>query len=333
LTDTPFASRWSTPEGQRLAQEVTSRLLRNVPLDDLGFGTHQGRIDLRGIELSTPTVEGSGEVAGLRYTQLGNLMRIQHVTWDALDLSFADLEHLRFVHTVLRNCVFDRATCHDWRLWACTIEDCSFVGADLSRAMLGAWYEGRGTYFTRVDFRRADLRNIVSSIPTYTDCDFSHAKITRFEFESSSFIRCRFAGPISHVIFYGRGLPTDKPDPNTMEDVDFSDAIFRAVYFRGLDLDRVKMPTAPGHIIVHRFKCTMRKILEAIEGDEHGMARGLGAVAADFLKWAGPDQDVGILVPGDFAAQGSEKYRLYEAVIREAEAACLAKAAEGGVSR
>jgi len=42
-------------------------------------------------------------------------------------------------------------------------------------------------------------------------------------------------------MFYDHGFKTGKPDPNPMDDVDFSEAELRMVEFRGLNLDRVPL--------------------------------------------------------------------------------------------
>lgn len=54
MTEIDLATRWRTPDGERLAEEVFSRLLGGKRLDDLGLGECDGRVDLRGIATPPP---------------------------------------------------------------------------------------------------------------------------------------------------------------------------------------------------------------------------------------------------------------------------------------
>jgi pentapeptide repeat protein len=126
----------------------------------------------------------------------------------------------------------------------------SFLNADLRNGVLGAWHEGRGSRYSDADFSDSDLRGITSPAATYTNCNFANARLDGIDFQASGFVRCRFAGAVSNVTFWDHGFKTGKPDPNTMEDVDFTQAQLRWVDFRRLDLERVRLPSTPGHLIV-----------------------------------------------------------------------------------
>ena len=66
---------------------------------------------------------------------------------------------------------------------------------------------------------------------------FEGTRLDGVDFQSSSFIRCRFAGELREVIFWDRGFETGKPDANPMDEVDFRDATLPWVEFRHLNLD------------------------------------------------------------------------------------------------
>jgi uncharacterized protein YjbI with pentapeptide repeats len=106
------------------------------------------------------------------------------------------MDTLRFWDSSLEGCRFDGARCHHVGFVRTEVTDCSFVGADFRQAVLGTWADG-GNVFCRVTFGDAD-------------------------FQSSSFVRCRFAGELREVMFYDYGFKTGKQDPNPMEDVDFT---------------------------------------------------------------------------------------------------------------
>jgi hypothetical protein len=170
--------------------------------------------------------------------------------------------------------------------------------------VLGAWYEGRGDVYRRVNFSRANMRSIVCPAATFVDCDFGEAQLAKVDFQSSSFIRCRFAGLLREVMFYDHGFKTGKPDPNPMEDVDFSDAELRMVEFRGLNLDRVKLPTSSDHLIVHHYRCVLERALRELRGDARWS--GLRVDMEHRLMWAGPRQEAGEFNRRDLVEMGDK---------------------------
>jgi hypothetical protein len=196
-----------------------------------------------------------------------------------------------------------------------------FVGTDLRTAVLGVWYEGHGGIYRKVNFSRANLRHTVWAAGTFVDCEFGEAQLAKVDFQSSSFIRCRFAGLLREVMFYDHGFRTGKPDPNPMEDVDFSDAELRMVEFRRLNLDRVTLPESSDHLIVHRYRCVLERAMREL--DERSERLGLQAVLEHMLKWAGPHQEVGIFNRRDlvemFEEAGAE---LATRLLRRLEAEC-----------
>ncbi len=303
--DKSLIQRWRTGKGSHLSQAVAATLIQGQSLDNLPLGRHEGRIDLRGLTLTDPRPVGriTAQLGdrSLSAVQLANVLSLRGVSLEDLDLSGAQLESLRFFDSKIANCRFDGANCQDWRLWGVEVVDVSFAGAIMRDAVLGAWYEGHGDVYRKVNFVGADLRSIVCDSATFVDCDFSFARIANVDFGSSGFVRCRFAGELRDVIFWDRGFDTGKPDPNPMEDVDFSDATLRFVEFRRLNLDRVTLPSNPDHIIIRSYRCVVEHALRELEKDQREMAKGLrGALAVEF-KWTAPSRDVGVFHRLDLA--------------------------------
>lgn len=146
VTAVDLKHRWSEPDRLRLVREVRTWLTGHGP-QPAGLEEHNGRTDLRGIPLfATPVSVGDKDdpTAG--------------ATWNSLDLSGAQLEHLRFFAGRISNCVFDDASLFGMRLWGTEITDNSFRRADLRSSALGTgeWQELRNTW-RRVDFSRANL--------------------------------------------------------------------------------------------------------------------------------------------------------------------------------
>jgi uncharacterized protein YjbI with pentapeptide repeats len=310
--------RWRTAQGQELAQDVLARLIAGRDLGDLELGEHQSRIDLRGLPAPIPRRLKRYELKGWFVEELGDLVTLRGARLQRLDLSGGQLQSFRFFHCTIEDCVFDRANCQDWRMWAVDVTHTSFRGTDLRGAALGPWHEGRGNIFREVDFSRSNLKQIACSAATFIDCDLSHAKIARVDFGSTSFIRCKFAGELRDVTFYDHGWRTGKPNPNPMEDVDFSEAILRYVEFRRLNLDRVKFPTGADHFLVHHYRCVLERALEELKKGIPGRA-----YVETELKWAGSRQEIGVYNRRDLVEVfGDEGAELFERLLIRVESEC-----------
>ena len=221
----------------------------------------------------------------------------------------------------MRNCRFDSARCTDWRIWSTDVSACTFVGADLSRSALGAWSrEGRGSTFRDTSFRSSKLSSIVSRAGHFEDCDFTDVTLRNVDFGSSGFVRCRFSGELTKVIFWDHGFKTGKPEPNRMIDVDFSQAHFREVEFRRLNLDRVTLPVSDDHMIVNHYRCVLAKTIERLSVDNHPDARAFKVFMEVMMKWVGPRQQIGIFAKSDFDVGGDSTYII--GLLREAENEC-----------
>lgn len=314
---------WSRPDGQQLAKEVWSRLATRESLRDLRLLEHEGRIDLRGISVPEVTKETLPSFRTWDLYKLRGQVELKNVSLEDIDFSESMLKHIRFFNSKIINCRFEDADCENWQLRASDVGRTTFVRANLRSAVLGVWFEGRGNKYESVDFSRADMRGLISTSETHIDCDFSHARLDKIDFQSSSFIRCRFAGEVREVIFYDLAFKSKKPDPNPMEDVDFSKAELRWVEFRHLDLDRVRLPEDENHIVLKNYGCVLRRALAAARQSERPSSRALTAVLENRLKWIGPRQEIGVFNRLDFRKSGGvEEEEFAVRVLRQAEHDC-----------
>jgi uncharacterized protein YjbI with pentapeptide repeats len=321
MTDRKLTARWRTDDGKALSEEVVARLLVGRPLGDLGLGEHDGRVDLRGLPMPQPQRLRRYEKHGWFIEELSDRLLFKGVRLVGLDFSGSLLDSIRCWDSRIEDCRFDGARCQHLGLLRTEVADCSFAGADFRQAALGAWSDG-GNVYRRVSFAQADFR--VGSCPAaaFIDCDFSHARLEKVDFQSSSFVRCRFAGDLREVMFYDHGFKTGKPDPNPMEDVDFSGAVLHDVEFRRLNLDKVTFPES-GHLVVRGYRCVLERALAELSGDPAREARLLKVSLQHRLQWAGPEQQVGVFSLLDFERRGGQQ--LAERAIdllRRCEAAC-----------
>ena len=316
--------RWQTNHGKQLAQEVWRRLAGGESLRDLAIPEYEARLDLRGISVPEVTKEELPPFRNWGLHKLHGPLEFRNVHFDGIDFTGSDLAHVQFFNSKITECRFDGALCGNWGVRAADIIRTSFVDAKLRDAVLGPWYQGRGNRYQFVDFSRADMRGLISTTATYVDCNFSHARLDKIDFQSSSFIRCRFAGEVREVLFYDNAFDPRKKEANPMEDVDFSQAQLRWVAFRRLNLDRVRLPENRDHLVLKNYPCVLRKALAAVKDDESLYGRGLTRVLGNDLKWVGPNQQIGVLNRLDFLeVWGAEGEIFAVELLRRAEQECL----------
>jgi uncharacterized protein YjbI with pentapeptide repeats len=329
VDDKALVIRWRDEPGMRLAARVLDRIQTGQPLGDLPVGRHEGRIDLRGFAAPDPDVVPTGRVtdvhddAGIASRLSGGKVGFHGVTLADLDLTAARLESLRFFDTTLRNCRFDNARCQDWSGWNLTVEDCSFGLAHLRGSALGTWYQGRGNRFDRVDFSGADLREISCQAASFTDCDFTDARLETVEFGACEFVRCRFGGLLDEVRFRAEpSVGVDTSARGRLEDVDFSAAILRWVEFRGLSLDQVQLPPeGDEHVLVQNYPQVVRHMVDLLADDHTSDIRRLRSRMQVELKRLDDNRDVGLWHRDELGETPQQQHQAYT-LLHRAERDC-----------
>jgi uncharacterized protein YjbI with pentapeptide repeats len=318
-----LTERWASVEGARLVACVFERLLAGKTLADLQLSEFNGRLDLRGIKAPPKEHLDPFLFRDWVISRVKQPLQFRQVLFRGIDFSGADLSHVQFFDSQIENCSFESANCTNLRLWGTQVVESSFAGASLDGATLGAWINGRGNVYKHVLFCRASMAAVVSPAAAFEDCDFSFAKLYKIDFQSSSFIRCRFAGELREVIFYDHGFKTGKPSPNPMLDVDFRKATLRWVEFRRLNLDRVSLPLDENHIVVRHYRCALNQVFEKLNVRQEPYALGLRGIIKNRLKWIGPEQKTGIFCCLDFRELlGPEGENLALELLKSAELAC-----------
>ncbi len=285
-----LTQRWQTPEGRRLQQEVLRHLQRRRDLSQVSFlQRHQGRYDLRGIDLSrTPWHKFSAEAelsrgyrARVNFALGGKYIFKGAVLRDA-DLSYANLGQARFEHCHFENTIFHDANYVGVGDESCTFLEVDFGGADMRGATMGLG----GARYEAVSFRKADMRTVHCYRGYFIDCDFSDARLEEVDFSASHLINCRFKGKLRKVWFRGYyATPDDerafgKTETNPMANVDFSESVLWEVMFRNsCDLSTVIIPQDGEHFLFHHWPRLLSRAMEEVE--EHWK----GAFKDEALLW------------------------------------------------
>lgn len=286
-------------------------------MSGLGLGTTEGRIDLRGLSAPAPTVVGEFAASVALVKEMSDFIIVRGSHWKGLDLSEGKLDKLRFHDSHIEGCRFDKASCQDWRLWGTSIVNTSFKRANLRKAVLGGVEDGRRNHFRGVDFSNADLRQTANKSGDFVACRFSSTKLTKVDFQGSTFADCVFEGELREVAFHRTAFKSEDLPPNEMKHVDFSRATLRYVEFRNLDLGSVCWPNDDEHVVIDDFRTTLDRGLEELKKRADLPSRKLAAYLSVCRKWAGQNQRTGVVNKRDIAeACGDEGLQEFLRVFR-----------------
>lgn len=292
--------RWLTPEGTALAVAICQRLGTGEPLSPLGLGRVDHRVDLRGLIISTAVATPHGVSGSLLVETLHGAAWFRDVNLVGLDLSGARLEHLRFTNVTIDDCVFDQASCRDWRLWDSQVRRSSFVGADLRDGALGTHHDGKSVSWSDVDFSRTNLGGSFFQGSSVAQCTFANTRLDGVELVDCQLSDLVFSGRLKRftIDVRGRRIPGATP---TVSNLDFAACTFADVTMRGCTFDTVTLPTDPDLVVVHRFAALAPRQLEALAGREDVAARRFRAIVENELRGgANPEWDM-IFNARDFA--------------------------------
>jgi uncharacterized protein YjbI with pentapeptide repeats len=288
-----------------MLSDVLETLAQGRSLSGLPVALHNGRIDVRGANLSTlgvkrhfgaplpPQAQGPvGKFAGLVMPCVVPLS-LRGIELRDIDFSGSNIDGIRFFNCTIRNCVFDNASCEGWRIWATSVSDSSFSSASLRGAVLGGALDGESNRFENVRFVKTNLRQTVHGSAVFLGCTFDNANLLKVDFQGSRFVQCVFRGELREVMFYDRAFRGEGFPPNMMEDVDLSGASLRSVEFRRLNLDHVKFPADSEHLMLSNYPVALDYGLAQLREDDV-LSRRMRGYLEFRRKWIGPKQTVGV---------------------------------------
>ncbi|MBL8609922.1 MAG: pentapeptide repeat-containing protein [Myxococcales bacterium] len=285
---------------------VWDTLLAGRPLGALALPKVNGRLDLRGISAPSPSSVHNYESTGGQISALKGLLVFRNCRWNDADFTGASMPSFRFHDCVIENCIFDRATCSDWRMWGTTVSSCAFRQADLRGSALGGVDGAKRNAFLNIDFSGADLRRTVYMSAEMNGCMFASANIDNVNFEGTSFVNCVFQGRVRGVQFGRHSFRGESLPPNEMKNVDFRNASLRHTEFRGLDLEDVLWPTDEEHFVVDGFREVLDGLIGLWSARGDDAAKRLAAYFRVVRKWIGQSQRVGVVSRKDVVELGGE---------------------------
>lgn len=161
--------------------------------------------------------------------------KVENKIFKAFDFSDTLFNYPIFENVQFEDCLFNKSDIEDARIYGCSFINCHFIKIDFRTATLGA-HKG---IFKNCRFDNCDFRNASFYEPEFKNCTFNKCKLNKIDFKASSFESCKFIGKMSNVVFRGNDKSDlyQNPTPNTMYNIDFSEATFgEFVDFEDCDL-------------------------------------------------------------------------------------------------
>lgn len=299
-----LAQRWTTPQGQARAAAVLRAWNSAAPLDDLGFGSVGGRVDLRGFRLPPIAAAGRVQVGSVGLTELAaEPPRIIDASISQADLSGAALADVTFDGCRMVDVNWDGAELTGVGFVGCELVSATFRSARITRGVLSTGEPNRfrtpptqsGTAFRDCLFGKARIIDAVCDFALVEDGDFSGATIKGVTFYRPVLRDCRFAATLSDVQFDGRDGVHPGPEVRPeLVDVDFSGAHFVDVDFDTIAIVRPTWPAGHRYVLlrgdVDGFFRQAARMLDRIPAtdrvliDEY-VERGAGQAAPGQREW------------------------------------------------
>ncbi len=287
LNGRSMSNRWRTNIGRANAKHIIDSMQRgdiDAALDSVG--KFEGRRDLRGLEFGNPY---ENDLALDVKVNAHKFKFVRSTTFTGLTLRSIDFSKANFEKTVwedcvFENCLFDHTRFVNVRLWGCSIKNSRFESSDIRETLLGGGNAQNLGSLENVDFHGGKFSQVSFSYPAITGCHF-RCDLKTVNFHGSRFKDCSFDGVLELVAFRGRAIPNsneqymqgrDIPE-NRMENIDFSNAIFKDVVFEdAVNLTECVWPKDGGIFLVKNaekvFPAALRIIESEWSGEDHRIA-------------------------------------------------------------
>jgi uncharacterized protein YjbI with pentapeptide repeats len=307
--DKELQNRW---DDQSIAFVVDS-LLHGKPTSP--HGTHEGRVDLRGIVINQPERVRVNE----NFDRISKVYELTNAKISDVDLGHCILPEWRIMETEFTNCKFSNSIFASLRTYSAKFADCLFRGSVMRGASLGAKAADRksGGQYYNCDFTGADLRQISTEYGRFSSCTFVETKWQKTQTLSAVFEYCDFRNAeIDEVFFDGRRF--DKRGlaglgENRLKGCDFSTARLEGTSFLAIDFRDLIPPKADRYVLVENYPLRVQVALNRLQSSGSREAQGLAFVFEMEFKAASvlPKDATGML---DFGGLSETDAQLLTAV-------------------
>jgi uncharacterized protein YjbI with pentapeptide repeats len=250
-------------------------------LEQVAFGRHEGRLDLRGLPIFTNLggvakrqVQAAGYDREYTFVTLDEPPEFHSVKWDSIDFSFAEIDHLRLFLSEITDCLFSDVVARDWRNWGNRYVNCDFARADIrDSAIGGANHKGKAMEYVNCHWQEGKMKDAFLLGATYRDCLFENVTLVEQQIRESAFIRCSFSGTLQDIMFDARIRDSEPPwavQSDAVVDCDFSACTFEGVEFYGIDTRTLRLPRT-GSVVPHISAVARRAVAwtEAADLDDN----------------------------------------------------------------
>lgn len=289
---------------------VIDALLRGRPTSP--YGTHDGRVDLRGISIEQPKRVKVNE----NVDRITKTYELSGVKIEGVDLSHAILPEWRILKTSFNDCIFDASSFPSLRTYSGKFVECSFRDSLLREASLGApaGKKDAGGAYVSCDFTGADLRDANTDHGHFTSCLFIGTQWRKTRTLTAIFENCDFRdADIDEVFFDGRRFDSNGPaglGENKLKGCDFSTARLEGTSFLAIDFRNLIPPRAARYVLVESYPARVEVALDRLKASgsndaswlalrykmEFAASKFLAADAVGMLDFGGlSDSDAGLL--------------------------------------
>lgn len=283
--------RWQSENGRKRSQEILE-LLKNGNASRMQevCEVHNGRWDLRGFVFPRPVKyeNGKWDFQGMTVVPHSGIFEADHVNLDGFDLSYAVLDHTVWTKSVFENCIAFGASLRDTRFYAGAIIDCSFEDCDFSGTLLSGRIRNDSGELHGMVLKGGRFSDVAFESPAITDCIFG-CDMHNVDFGGSQLQNCRFSGRLDKVIFRRKVKDTGMIGKflaiaNEMRNIDFSQACFLDVDFRGgLELDDCILPTKGDTTLITDVQSVLEQARDVVSSGWTGEDRQVAIAYLDML--------------------------------------------------
>lgn len=194
-------------------KDIWERLATSASLAGLALPVVQDRSYISKLRVPDTQVVKSMRTPLANLQKVSGVPFIRNASWKDLHFSSSTLSNVALSKCTVTNCVFDRSTMKNFRIWGSTFEDVRFESSNLQGAVLGGVHERRRNVFKNVIFRSTNMRDAVFQEGEFLGCSFLNCRLDKVDFRSSTFEKCVLEGELLEVFFHRRAF-SKGPSPD-----------------------------------------------------------------------------------------------------------------------